>query len=178
MYHIVCKVLIGAQYYTSCACIYYIYYVFCSFGRMFSTISWFFNYDCETFLSNIWLAVPCKRLHDMCLMLSFSFVNVNLQMGSILPSHKTSTDYVLMGDLTRLMEAFRALQSQVLESKDKLNDNTEGIGFLASDPWLASLLWWPCRAKIWSDECFPPSIPATVIAHGGGSGRSNDHQQS
>ena len=53
-------------------------------------------------------------------------MNVNLQMGSVLPSHKSSTDYVLMGDLTRLVEAFRALQSQVLESKDKLSDNTEG----------------------------------------------------
>ena len=53
-------------------------------------------------------------------------MNVNLQMGSVLPSHKSSTDYVLMGDLTRLVEAFRALQSQVLESKNKLSDNTEG----------------------------------------------------
>ena len=53
-------------------------------------------------------------------------MNVNLQMGSILPSHKTSTDYVLVGDLTRLLEAFGALQSQVLESKELLNNNSEG----------------------------------------------------
>ena len=73
-------------------------------------------------------------------------MNVNLQMGLILPSHKTSTDYVLVGDLYRLLEAFSALQSQVLESKELLNDNSEGdwishwvlglgslVGFLAVD---------------------------------------------
>ena len=78
-------------------------------------------------------------------------MNVNLQMGSFLPSHKTSTDYVLVGDLSRLLEAFGALQSQVLESKELLNDNSEGdwisIGPWGLGPCLASLLWWPCRAK-------------------------------
>ena len=58
-------------------------------------------------------------------MLSF-FMNVKLQMGSFLPSHKTTTDYVIWGDLSRLLEAFGALQSQVFESKELLNDNSEG----------------------------------------------------
>ena len=31
-----------------------------------------------------------------------------------------------MGDLSRVVEAFRGLQSQVLESKDQLSSNTEG----------------------------------------------------
>ena len=53
-------------------------------------------------------------------------MNVNLQLGNVLPSHKLSTDYVVIGDLSRLVEAFKGLQSQVLESKDRLTSNTEG----------------------------------------------------
>ena len=60
----------------------------------------------------------------MFLMLSL-FMNMKLQMGSFLPSHKTTEDYVIWGDLSRLLEAFGTLQSQVLESQKLLNVNSE-----------------------------------------------------
>ena len=51
-------------------------------------------------------------------------MNLNLQLGNVLPSHKLSTDYVVISDLSRLVEALKGLQSQVLESRDRLNSNT------------------------------------------------------
>ena len=51
-------------------------------------------------------------------------MNVNLELGNVLPTHKLSTDYVVFSELSRLEGALKGLQSQVLESKDKLNSNT------------------------------------------------------
>ena len=55
----------------------------------------------------------------------YFFINIKMQIGSFLPSHKTSDDYVIWGDLSRLLDAFCSLQSQVMESQKLLNANSE-----------------------------------------------------
>ena len=41
----------------------------------------------------------------------------------VVPTHKLSMDYVVISDLSRLVEALKGLQSQVLESRDRLRSN-------------------------------------------------------
>ena len=51
-------------------------------------------------------------------------MNLHLQLRSVLPTHKLSTDCVVISDLSRLVEALKGLQSQALESRDRINTNT------------------------------------------------------
>ena len=51
-------------------------------------------------------------------------MNLDLQLGNVLPSHKLSSDYVVVSDLGRLVEAIKGLHAQALESRDRITFNT------------------------------------------------------
>ena len=52
-------------------------------------------------------------------------MNLNMQLGSFRPSHKSGEDYVIWRDLARLLDAFGHLQTQMVESQKSLNANSE-----------------------------------------------------
>ena len=51
-------------------------------------------------------------------------MNLDVQLGNVLPSHKQASDYVVVSDLQRLVEALKALHGQALESRDRITSNT------------------------------------------------------
>ena len=51
-------------------------------------------------------------------------MNLDLQLGNVLPSHKLSSDYVVVSNLGRLVEALKGLHAQALESRDRITTNT------------------------------------------------------
>ena len=52
-------------------------------------------------------------------------MNLNMQVGSFQPSHKSPDNYVIWGDLARLLDPFGHLQTQMVELQKSLNDNSE-----------------------------------------------------
>ena len=53
------------------------------------------------------------------------FMNLQMQLGTYRPSHKTADHYVIWGDLQRLLDEFNHLRTQMVESVQSLATNSE-----------------------------------------------------
>ena len=58
-------------------------------------------------------------------LMSCLFMNLKMELGTYRPSHKTADDYVIWGDLQRLLDAFNHLRTQLVESQQSLAANSE-----------------------------------------------------
>ena len=79
-------------------------------------------------------------------------MNLDLQLGNVLPSHKQASDYIVVSDLARLVEALKGLHAQALESRDGITSNTTEDKILNWIIWVGGLFAMLATATLQSKD--------------------------